>query len=71
MAEEFKDRVTVVKVDIDRLFLVDRTVREQFKIESLPLNLIYKDGLEVARLAGAEQTGKAQMRDALLRALED
>lgn len=71
LAEEFAGKATVVKVDIDRLFLIDRTVREQFRIESLPLAIVYRDGREISRHTGADQTDIARLREALEAALKE
>lgn len=71
MAKEFIGRATIIKLDIDRLWVRDKGLVEQFKITALPLLIIYKDGREVARLVGADDTAKARVRAAISAALED
>ena len=69
LADEFDGRAKVVKLDTDTLMFPKKKLRQRFNITELPLILIFKDGQEVARLTGAEETGKAAVRAALLAAL--
>ena len=65
LAKEFAGRATVVKLDIDTLWVRNKELVERFKIQGLPLVIIFKDGQEVTRLAGADQTAKASVHEAL------
>jgi thioredoxin len=48
VAEQYRDRVPVYRVDIDR----DLAVAERFKVMSIPTLLILRNGQEVERLDG-------------------
>ncbi len=48
IAEQYRGRVPVYRVDIDR----DMPVAEQFKVMSIPTVLIFRGGREVERLDG-------------------
>lgn len=48
LADDFRDRVTVVKVDLDN----NKASASERNIRSLPTVLIFKDGQEVARIIG-------------------
>ncbi len=69
LAKEFSGRATIAKLDIDRLWVRDRNVVEQFKIHVLPMLILYRDGQEVARLVGADNTTPERLRVALRAAL--
>lgn len=69
LAAEFRGRARVVKLDTDTLMFSRKRIKHRYKISELPSVIFFKDGEEVARLVGADQTGKARVRDALLAAL--
>lgn len=71
LAQEFAGRATVVKIDIDRFLFVEKNVRYQFKITSLPLLIVFKDGQEVSRLVGSDRATIPAIRDAVTAALAD
>lgn len=69
LAKEFAGRATVVKLDIDTLWFQNRKLVERYQITSLPLFIVFKDGHEVARLAGKDHANKTRAHEALTAAL--
>lgn len=56
IAAEYKDRIKVVKVDVDR----ERRVAGELGVRSIPTLVMFKDGQEVKRIVG--YTSKAELR---------
>lgn len=48
VAEQYKDKITVAKVDIDS----EQKTAAQFQVTSVPTVVLFKDGKEVNRLIG-------------------
>ena len=59
VADEVKDKVNIVKLDIDG----SMDIAKQFGVMSVPTMVIFKDGKEVDRIVGLRQ--KSQIVDAL------
>ena len=59
VADEVKENVNVVKLDIDE----NMDIAKQFGVMSVPTMVIFKDGKEVDRIVGLRQ--KSQIIDAL------
>ena len=59
VADEVKDKVNIVKLDIDESL----ETAKQFGVMSVPTMVIFKDGKEVDRIVGLRQ--KAQILDTL------
>ena len=59
VADEVKDKVNIVKLDIDG----SMDLAKQFGVMSVPTMVIFKDGKEVDRIVGLRQ--KAQIVEAL------
>ncbi|NLC06943.1 MAG: thioredoxin [Syntrophomonadaceae bacterium] len=57
LAEEYKDRVKVVKVNVDQ----NRQLAVQFGVMSIPTLVLFKNGQEVDRLVGF--MGKEQLKE--------
>ncbi|WP_080904991.1 thioredoxin [Parabacteroides sp. Marseille-P3160] len=53
LAEEYKDRVTVGKVDVDE----NNDIVAQFGVRNIPTILFFKDGKVVDKQVGAAQRG--------------
>ena len=67
LAEEFADKATVYKLDLTRFF--NKIVKRDFAISGLPTYLVYKDGVEVARLQSDEALDTENIRAAVTAAL--
>lgn len=50
LAEELKDSVSIVKVDIDQ----EQNLASTFEITSVPTLILFKDGKEVSRTQGVK-----------------
>lgn len=48
VAEHFKDKIQVAKIDIDE----DQKVASQFQVTSVPTMILFKDGKEINRFIG-------------------
>ena|ERR1035437_1152792 len=57
--EEFKDRATLGKIDMDENL---QYLQEQFNIDAIPTFIFYKDGIEVDRVVGAIAEDSLKMR---------
>lgn len=65
IARDYADRVSVVKIDVDRFIFPDREMREAFQVGSLPLVALYRDGKEVFRITGLASGGEGRLRERL------
>ena len=54
IADEYVEKMPVVKVDIDQ----NRELAEEYKIMSIPTVILFKDGKEVQRLVGAKSSAE-------------
>jgi len=50
LAEEYKDSVTVAKVNVEN----EKALAVRSKVMSIPTVVLFKDGVEVKRIVGAE-----------------
>jgi thioredoxin 1 len=48
LAEEYKDKAVIAKVNVDE----EQELAEKFGIMSIPTVILFKDGLEIERIAG-------------------
>ncbi|TVR67336.1 MAG: thiol reductase thioredoxin [Gemmatimonadales bacterium] len=62
LAEEYGDRLAVVKVDVD----ADPQAAERFRIGSVPTVILWADGEEVGRSVGVEPPRVRKMVEELL-----
>ncbi len=65
VARDYADRLRVVKIDVDRFIFPDRAMREAFRVGSLPLVALFRDGKEVFRINGLAGGGEARLRERL------
>lgn len=57
VAEQYRDRVSVYRVDIDR----DMSIADRFRVKSIPTILVVVDGHEAERLDGLINDSELQM----------
>jgi len=50
LAEEYKDTVTIAKVNVDN----ENALAARFEIMSIPTVILFKDGVEVKRFVGVQ-----------------
>ena len=50
IAEEFKDKITVAKVDVDK----ENALAARFKVMSIPTVILFNDGAEAKRFVGVQ-----------------
>lgn len=62
MAAEYKGKVKFVAVDVDNA----GSVAEEYKVEYMPTLVVVKDGKEVDRIVGADETKIRSMIDGAL-----
>jgi thioredoxin 1 len=63
LADEYKDKVKVAKVDVDN----NPKVAGQFGIRAIPTMLLFKNGEVAEQITGA--VGKAQLEEAIKKAI--
>ena len=58
-------------LDVDRFIFADKELKERFNVESLPVIVVYKNGVEIARVPGLDGDGQTRLIAILEQALSN